>query len=70
MEKLTPNSTVGDALKNPKAVALVEAMAPGMTSHPALKLFRKTPLKNLVHMERLHLTPEKLNALLEQVNAE
>lgn len=70
MEKLTPKSTVGDALKNPKAVALVEAMVPGITTNPAVRMFKRTPLEKLVKMERLHLSMEQLNALLEQVNAD
>lgn len=70
MEKLTVNSTVGDALKNERAVAAIEAWMPGITKNPAIKMFQRLPLEKLTHMEQLHLPMEKLEAMLAQVNGD
>ena len=70
MEKLTVNSTVGDALKNERAVVAIEAWMPGITKNPAIKMFQRLPLEKLTHMEQLHLPMEKLEAMLAQVNGD
>ena len=70
MEKLTMKSTVGQALKNPKAVAAIEAVIPGITKNPAVKMFQRLPLEKLVHVEQLGLSEEKLQALIDQANAD
>lgn len=70
MEKLTINSTVGDALKNEKAVAIVEAQVPGITKNPAIKMFQRLPLEKLTRMEKLNMPMEKLEELLKQVNGD
>ena len=70
MEKLTMKSTVGQALKNPKAVAAIEAVIPGITKNPAVKMFQRLPLEKITHVEQLGLTAEKLDELLAEVNAD
>ncbi len=70
MAKLTLQSTVGEAMQNEKAVAAIESFMPGITKNPVIKMFQRIPLEKLTHMEQLHLSAEKLNAMLEQVNAD
>ena len=43
MDNLTPQSTLAQALKNPKAVALAEKLKPGITKNPLSPLL-KVPL--------------------------
>ena len=70
MEKLTIHSTIGEALKNPKAVAAIEAFMPGLSKNPAVHMFQRLPLEKVTHMEQLGLSMEKLEAMLEEVNAD
>ena len=70
MEKLTTKSTVGEALKNPKAVAAIEALIPGITKNPVINMFKKITLDKLPAIEQLHLSKEKLDEMLEEVNKE
>ena len=70
MEKLTPKSTVGEALKNPKAVAAIEAIKPGITKNPVINMFKKITLDKLPAIEQLHLSEEKLMEMLDEVNKE
>ena len=68
MEKLTLQSTIGQALQNPKAVEQIEAFMPGITKNPAVRMFQRLPLEKLTHMEQLGLTLEKLEAMLKVAN--
>ena len=70
MEKLTINSTIGEALQNEKAVAAIEAFMPGITKNPAVRMFQRLPLEKITHMEQLGLTMEKLEAMLKEVNGD
>lgn len=70
MEKLTPKSTIAQALANPKAVALCEKRKPGITKNPAIRMFQRLRLEQLIQMDQLGLTAEKLEAMLKEINAE
>lgn len=70
MDKLTINSTIGEALQNEKAVAAIEAFMPGITKNPAVRMFQRLPLEKITHMEQLGLTMEKLEAMLKEVNGD
>ena len=70
MDKLTLTSTIAEALQNEKAVAAIEAIKPGITTHPAVKMFSKLTLEKLTHMEKLGLSLETLEALLKEVNGD
>ena len=70
MEKLTRLSTIAQALQNPKAVALIEALIPGITSNPAVKMFSRLPLEKITHAEQFGIDDAKLDELLRQVNEE
>ena len=65
---LTRESTVKEALENPKAVELIEEFMPGITKNPAIRMVQKFPLKNLPKIKQLGLTDEKLDELLAKVN--
>lgn len=69
MEKITLNTTISEALKNERAVAAIEEIKPGITKHPLIKMFKNLPLSKLPSVEQLHLTQEKLESLIDQVNA-
>ena len=70
MEKLTRQSTIGQALKNPKAVALIEGIIPGITKNPAVKMFSRLPLEKVTHAEQFGINDQMLDDLLRQVNEE
>ena len=70
MEKLTLQSTIAEALKNPKAVEIVERMVPGITRKPAVKMFGRLPLEKVTHAEQFGITMEMLEAMLKEVNGE
>ena len=70
MEKLTPRSTVREALKNPRAVAIAERMHPGITRHPALRFAGRYPLEKITQYPKFGITREKLEALLKEVNGD
>lgn len=68
MPKLTPMSTVADALKNPKAVALAESIKPGITRHPAIMMFRRTTLQQLCRMSHGRVSQQQLDEILKSIN--
>lgn len=70
MEKLTPQSTIAEALKNPKAVELVEKMIPGITKNPAIRMVSRFPLEKITHVDQLGITAEKLDEMLKEVNGD
>lgn len=70
MEKLTVHSTIAEALKNPKAVEVVERMIPGITKNPAIRMVSRFPLEKITHVDQLGITMEKLEAMLKEVNGD
>ena len=70
MEKLTPQSTIAEALKNPKAVEVVERMIPGITKNPAIRMVSRFPLEKITHVDQLGISMEKLEAMLKEVNGD
>ena len=70
MEKLTPQSTIAEALKNPKAVEVVERMIPGITKNPAIRMVSRFPLEKITHVDQLGITAEKLDEMLKEVNGD
>ena len=70
MEKLTPQSTIAEALKNPKAVEVVERMIPGITKNPAIRMVSRFPLEKITHVDQLGITMEKLLEMLKEVNGD
>ena len=68
MKKLTPKSTVAEALQNPRAVALAEKIHPGITTHPLLWMFRRCRLEEATKHPRLGINQAKLTELLNYVN--
>ena len=70
MKKLTPQSTIREALRNPRAVALAEKLHPGITRHPAIPFFAHLPLSRITQSRRAGINMEKLQALLKEINEE
>ena len=70
MEKLTPQSTIAEALKNPKAVEVVERIIPGITKNPAIRMVSRFPLEKITHVEQLGISMEQLEAMLKEVNGD
>lgn len=70
MEKLTPQSTIADALKNPKAVEVIENFMPGITKNPAIKMVQRFPLEKITHVEQIGIDAAKLDALLKEINGD
>ena len=71
MEKFTMDSTLGSLLADPKAKAVVDQYAPGVSSNPMVALVSGASLKSLVSMPQaaqLGLTQAKVEALLAEVN--
>ena len=70
MEKLTLQSTIAQALQNPKAVEVIEKVIPGITKNPAIRMVSRFPLEKITHVEQLGITLEKLNEMLKEVNGD
>ena len=70
MKKLTLQSTFGEALKNPRAVAVAERISPGITRNPARFMVSRLPLIRLTQSRRANMTLEQLNALLKEINGD
>ena len=70
MEKLTLQSTIAEALKNPKAVEVIERAVPGITKNPAVKMFGRLPLEKVTHADQFGITMEMLVDMLKEVNGE
>ncbi len=71
MAKFTMDSTLGSLLADPKAKAVVDQYAPGVSSNPMVALVANASLKSLVAMPQaaqLGLTQAKVEALLAEVN--
>ena len=70
MEKLTLQSTIAEALKNPRAVEVIERVIPGITKNPAIRMVSRFPLEKITHAEQLGITMEMLEAMLKEVNGD
>ena len=70
MEKLTLQSTIAEALKNPKAVEVIERVIPGITKNPAIRMVSRFPLEKITHVDQLGITLEKLTEMLKDVNGD
>lgn len=68
MKKLTPQSTIREALQNPRAVAAAERLHPGITRHPAISLFSHMPLSRITQSRRAGISMQQLQALLKEIN--
>ena len=68
MKKLTPQSTIAEALKNPRAVRAAERLRPGITRNPAVRIFSHLPLERITHSRRAGISMDMLNALLKEIN--
>ncbi len=65
MAKFTPQSLVEDILNNPEAVKVVEALVPGVTKNPMIKMVKKFTLEKLSSLPQAKLPKEKLDKLLK-----
>ena len=70
MEKLTIHSTIAEALKNPKAVEVVERYVPGITKNPAIRMVSRFPLEKITHAEQVGITMEMLVEMLKEINGD
>ena len=70
MEKLTLQSTIAEALKNPRAVEVIERVIPGITKNPAIRMVSRFPLEKITHADQLGITMEMLEAMLKEVNGD
>lgn len=66
MEKLTPQSTLAQALKNPKAVALAEKLKPGITKNPLITFVKGSTLERLCL--KYDIPKAKLQEILDEIN--
>lgn len=68
MEKYTRDTLLGDLLKDPKAVEVIDKHLPGVLKNPALKLVQKFTLEKLTSIPQTGLTSETLDAMLADIN--
>ena len=68
MAKYTRETTVGEILKDPKAVEVIENFSPGITKNPAIRMVKKFKLEKLTGVKQVGLSSEKLDELLKEVN--
>ena len=69
--KFTLDSTLGDMLNNPQAMAVLETHVPGVSTHPMVALAKGMSLNMILSMPQaaqLGLTREKAEAILVEVN--
>ncbi|HAE86087.1 MAG TPA: hypothetical protein DCG78_06245 [Anaerolineaceae bacterium] len=63
---------LGDLLKDPQAVEIIEKYVPGLAKNPMLMLVKKKSLESLLDIPQAKdagLTKEMLEKLLEEINA-
>jgi len=63
---------LGDLLKDPLAVEIIEKYAPGLTKNPMLFLVKRKSLESLLEVpqaKEMGLTKEMLEKLLAEINA-
>lgn len=68
---LTLDSTLGDLLNDPRAKAVLDKFAPGVSTHPMLAMGKGMSLNTLLSLPQaaqLGLTKEKAEAILDEVN--
>ena len=70
MDKLTIQSTIAEALKNPKAIEVIERVIPGITKNPAIRMVSRFPLEKITQIDQLHISMDQLLAMLKEVNGE
>ena len=70
MKKLTPQSTIREALRNPRAAAVAERIHPGITRHPAIPLVAHMPLSRITQSRRANISMQKLLLLLKEINGD
>lgn len=63
------DSKLGDILKTPEAVAILEELRPGVTDNPALSLITKIPLRVILTFPDAHCTPELAKEIEERLAA-
>lgn len=68
MANYTRETTVGEILKDPKAIEVIENFSPGITKNPAIRMVTKFKLEKLTHIAQVGLTSEKLDELLKEIN--
>jgi hypothetical protein len=64
-------SKLGDLLKDPKAVAILDKYVPGASKHPQIAIGRTLQLKTIVKLpqaEAIGFTQEKVEAILTECN--
>jgi len=63
---------LGDLLKDPQAVEIIEKYVPGLAKNPMLMLVKRKSLESLLDIPQAKdagLTKEMLEKLLEEINA-
>ena len=68
---LTLDSTFGEILDNPQAVAVLDQYVPGISKNPMLAMARGMSLRMVLSMPQaaqFGLTEEKANAMLADIN--
>jgi hypothetical protein len=64
---------LGDLLKDPQAVEIIEKYVPGLAKNPLIRLVKRKKLESLLDIPQAKeagLTKEMLEKLLEEINAE
>jgi hypothetical protein len=64
---------LGDLLKDPQAVEIIEKYVPGLAKNPLIRLVKRKKLESLLDIPQAKeagLTKELLEKLLEEINAE
>jgi hypothetical protein len=67
------DSKVGELLKDPKAVKIIERYAPGISKNPMIGLAKGMTLKSVVSMPQAKeagLTEDMIKQVLAEVNAQ
>jgi hypothetical protein len=65
------DSKLGDILKDPRAVAILDKHVPGASKHPQIAIGRSLQLKTIVKLpqaEAIGFTREKVEAILAECN--
>ncbi len=59
----TLDTTIGDLMKHPQAVALLDHYMPGFQSHPMFGMAQRVSLRTVAGMSGGKITPEMLDKL-------
>ncbi|MBN1535445.1 MAG: hypothetical protein JW908_01850 [Anaerolineales bacterium] len=60
MAKYSQDSKIGDLLKDPQCVAILEEFLPGLASSPRIKMVSALKLKKMADFKEAKLSKEKL----------